>query len=81
MRVIMLELSRIASHLLWLDPFMADIGAQIPSFYILRERELVYDLFEVHNSFGMGVTADLSHEWIDKCLDFCSEIIFFYSGR
>ncbi|XLU25527.1 hypothetical protein S245_061593, partial [Arachis hypogaea] len=44
-RVIMLELSRIASHLLWLGLFMADIGAQIP-LYIFRERELIYDLFE-----------------------------------
>ncbi|RHN79018.1 putative NADH dehydrogenase (quinone) [Medicago truncatula] len=60
-RVIMLELSRIASHLLWLGPFMADIGAQTPFFYIFRERELIYDLFEVtsvmrmmHNYFRIG---------------------------
>ena len=45
-RVIMLELSHTASHLLWLGPFMADIGAQTPFFYIFKERELLYDLFE-----------------------------------
>nr|YP_010194450.1 NADH-plastoquinone oxidoreductase subunit 7 [Pallavicinia lyellii]QZZ24675.1 NADH-plastoquinone oxidoreductase subunit 7 [Pallavicinia lyellii]QZZ24759.1 NADH-plastoquinone oxidoreductase subunit 7 [Pallavicinia lyellii] len=78
-RVIMLELSRIASHLLWLGPFMADIGAQTPFFYIFREREMVYDLFEsatgmrmMHNYFRVGgVAADLPYGWIDKCLDFC----------
>nr|YP_009668280.1 NADH-plastoquinone oxidoreductase subunit 7 [Bazzania praerupta]QCW59055.1 NADH-plastoquinone oxidoreductase subunit 7 [Bazzania praerupta] len=78
-RVIMLELSRIASHLLWLGPFMADIGAQTPFFYILREREMIYDLFEtatgmrmMHNYFRVGgVAADLPYGWIDKCLDFC----------
>ncbi|KAL5580665.1 hypothetical protein UlMin_013107 [Ulmus minor] len=81
-RVIMLELSRIASHLLWLGPFMADIGAQTPFFYIFRERELVYDLFEsatgmrmMHNYFRIGgVATDLPHGWIDKCLDFSSGI-------
>lgn len=78
-RVIMLELSRIASHLLWLGPFMADIGAQTPFFYIFREREMVYDLFEsatgmrmMHNYFRIGgVAVDLPYGWLDKCLDFC----------
>ena len=89
-RVIMLELSRIASHLLWLGPFMADIGAQTPFFssifiiFIFRERELVYDLFEaatgmrmVHNYFRIGGgAADLPHGWIDKCLDFFDSFFF-----
>ncbi|KAK8614581.1 hypothetical protein V6N13_068381 [Hibiscus sabdariffa] len=54
-RVIMLELSRIASHLLWLGPFMADIGTQTPFFYIFRERELVYDLFEAATERVEGI--------------------------
>ena len=78
-RVIMLELSRIASHLLWLGPFMADVGAQTPFFYILREREMIYDLFEaatgmrmMHNYFRIGgIAADIPYGWVDKCLDFC----------
>lgn len=82
-RVIMLELSRIASHLLWLGPFMADIGAQTPFFYILREREMIYDLFEsatgmrmMHNYFRIGgVAVDLPYGWIDKCLDFCDYFV------
>ncbi|KAI7987675.1 hypothetical protein LOK49_LG13G00104 [Camellia lanceoleosa] len=67
--VIMLELSRIASHLLWRGPFTANIGAQTPFFYIFRERELIYDLFKaatgmqmMHNYFRIGgIAADLPH--------------------
>ncbi|KAL5642970.1 hypothetical protein ACJX0J_004366 [Zea mays] len=65
-RVIMLELSRIAFSF-------------TPFFYIFRERELIYDLFEaatgmrmMHNYFRIGgVAADLPYGWMDKCLDFC----------
>ncbi|KAL5561006.1 hypothetical protein UlMin_030753 [Ulmus minor] len=81
-RVIMLELSRIASHMLWLGPFMADIGPHTPFFYIFRERVLVYDLFKATNGMRMmhnyflirGVATNLPYGWIDKCLDFSSKI-------
>jgi NAD(P)H-quinone oxidoreductase subunit H len=80
-RVIMLELNRIANHLLWLGPFMADVGAQTPFFYIFRERELIYDLWEAatgqrlinNNYFRIGgVSVDLPYGWLDKCEDFCN---------
>ncbi|GKF41521.1 NADH-plastoquinone oxidoreductase subunit 7 [Tanacetum coccineum] len=52
---IMLELRRIASHLLWLGPFMADIWAHTLFFYIFRVRELIYDLFEAATERLEGV--------------------------
>jgi NAD(P)H-quinone oxidoreductase subunit H len=79
-RTIVQELARIGSHLLWLGPFMADLGANTPFFYIFRERELVYDLFEacsgvrmMHNYHRIGgVAADLPYGWLVKCRDFCN---------
>ncbi|ADB95828.1 NAD(P)H-quinone oxidoreductase subunit H [Candidatus Atelocyanobacterium thalassae] len=80
-RVIMLELNRIANHLLWLGPFLADVGATTPFFYIFREREMIYDLWEAasgmrlinNNYFRIGgVAVDLPYGWIDKCEDFCN---------
>lgn len=79
-RVIMLELTRIVNHLLWLGPFIGDVGGLSPFFYTLRDRELILDLFEAvtgsrmvnHNYFRIGgVAADLTYGWVDKCRDFC----------
>ncbi|MFM7313961.1 MAG: NAD(P)H-quinone oxidoreductase subunit H, partial [Cyanobium sp.] len=79
-RVLMLELNRIANHLLWLGPFLADVGAQTPFFYIFREREMIYDLWEAatgqrlinNNYFRIGgVAVDLPYGWLEKCQDFC----------
>jgi NADH-quinone oxidoreductase subunit D len=45
-RVIIVELSRIASHLLWLGTHAMDIGALTAFLYCFREREMILDLFE-----------------------------------
>ena len=45
-RIIMLELNRIASHLLWIGAFLMDLGAVSPFFYAFRERELILKYFE-----------------------------------
>ncbi|YAF95064.1 MAG: NAD(P)H-quinone oxidoreductase subunit H [Nodularia sp. CChRGM 3473] len=83
-RVIMLELARIVNHLLWLGPFVGDLGAQTPIFYTLRDREMILDLFEAATGYRMvnnnyfrigGVAADLPFGWVDKCQDFCNYFV------
>lgn len=45
-RVLLLELNRIASHLLWVGAFLMDLGAVSPFFYAFRERETILQYFE-----------------------------------
>lgn len=46
-RVIMAELQRIASHLVWIGTHSTDIASQSILFYTFRERDLIMDIFEM----------------------------------
>ncbi|HEY5002617.1 MAG TPA: NADH dehydrogenase (quinone) subunit D [Ktedonobacteraceae bacterium] len=45
-RVILAELQRLSSHLVWLGTSGLDLGAQSIFMYCFRERELILDIFE-----------------------------------
>ncbi|MGB2988928.1 MAG: NADH-quinone oxidoreductase subunit D [Candidatus Zixiibacteriota bacterium] len=77
-RVIMDELNRIASHLVWLGTFALDLGAITPFLYCFREREMILDLIEMTCGQRMtfnymrvgGVSRDLPKEFIPKAREF-----------
>ncbi|MEA2403928.1 MAG: NADH-quinone oxidoreductase subunit [Thermoleophilaceae bacterium] len=78
LRVIHLELNRIASHLFWLGTSILDLGAMSMIFYALRERELILDLFEMSGGQRMhprymqvgGVADDIPPGFEAKCREF-----------
>ncbi len=75
LRVIMLELNRISSHLLWYGTTALDLGAITPFLYGFRERELLLDLFEMtcgqrltYNYIRVGgVARDIPEQFVTKC--------------
>ncbi|MEW6277923.1 MAG: NADH-quinone oxidoreductase subunit D [Candidatus Eremiobacterota bacterium] len=77
-RVIMSELNRIASHLLWYGTFCLEIGATTPFLYSFRDREKVLDLFEMtcgarllYNYLRIGgVSRDLPDNFLREMLAF-----------
>lgn len=73
-RTIVGEMSRLASHLLWLATHALDIGAMTVFLYCFREREILLDLFEelcgARLTFSYprigGVRQDVSRSFIDE---------------
>jgi NADH-quinone oxidoreductase subunit D len=55
-RVIMAELTRLSSHLLWLGTSGLDVGAISPFLYCMREREILLDIFELVSGARMMTT-------------------------
>lgn len=75
-RVIMAELTRIASHMWSIGFLLNDLGAFFtPALYAIEERELILDLFEwaagsrmMCNYFRFGgVAFDLPKGWVERC--------------
>jgi NADH-quinone oxidoreductase subunit D len=53
LRVIHMELNRIASHLIWLGTSALDLGAMAVFWFCFREREQIVDLFEMSSGQRM----------------------------
>ena len=74
LRVIAAELSRIASHLVWLGTTCIDIGAFTPFLWLFQERENIYALLERWVGARLtttatrvgGMAADIPNGWVEQ---------------
>ncbi|GGC85908.1 NADH-quinone oxidoreductase subunit D [Thalassobacillus devorans] len=78
LRVLAMELGRVASHLVWFGTYLLDIGAVSPFLYAFREREAIINLLNELSGGRLtfnymrvgGVKWDAPEGWIDKVRDF-----------
>jgi NADH-quinone oxidoreductase subunit D len=81
-RMILLELNRIISHLFWLATHALDVGAMSIFLYCFREREYAMDLMEeycgarlTHSAVRIGgVPLDLPDGWIEHLEKFLNNL-------
>ncbi len=81
-RMLMCELNRMSSHLMWLATNGMDLGATTMMIFGFRERELILSFFEKTTGLRMnhnyirvgGVAADLPDGWDDDVDIICSTV-------
>jgi len=77
-RVILHELGRIHSHLVFVGTGLLDLGALTPFFYAFREKEALVDLFEAATGYRMnqgyfrvgGLSCDIPEDWPAQVMAF-----------
>jgi len=77
-RILMMELNRIASHLVWLGTTGLELGAISMMLYGFREREHILDIFEMTSGLRMnhayvrpgGLAQDIPAEAVTKIREF-----------
>ncbi len=77
LRVIVTELNRVASHLVWFGTYLLDIGALSPFLYAFKDREKIVELFNelcgarlTYNYMRVGgVKWDAPESWLEKVMD------------
>ncbi|RBW68733.1 NADH-quinone oxidoreductase subunit D [Bacillus taeanensis] len=77
LRVLVMELGRIASHFVWYGTYLLDIGALSPFLYAFREREMIINLLNEISGARLtfnymrvgGVKWDAPEGWIQKVRD------------
>ncbi len=83
LRVVHMELNRIASHLFWLGTSALDLGAITMLWWSLRDRDTILDLFEMSSGQRLhtryfqvgGVMEDIPPGWASKCRDFTAYMV------
>jgi len=82
-RVLMCELQRIASHLVWLGTHALDIGAMTVFFYCFREREKILNMIEAASGGRLtpsyfrigGLMMDLPAGFERRCQQFIDKFL------
>lgn len=78
LRVLAMELNRVASHLLWWGTFILDFGATSPLLYAFRDREMILNLLNELSGARLtfnymrvgGVKWDAPEGWLEKVSEF-----------